>query len=1181
MRICGDVLLMSEFDNYLNSIFATYDSLDLLTKISALNLVFENQNKNLYTSYLTTYALFNLNSDKPKASSKTFRTIISKVEKESGLSWKIDPSESPFFEYVFLDKEYGVFNGINTSSAFYINSIIQTLLYRKNDLPIEFKKKALKFIKASLIISDSIFRKINISFGDIAEHQYFDSVIIPNNLEKLQSFISFNKNDLLDFISYEEMHSYFLINTLDKKLEDELLSDLPFYYDSPFLYINDQIVCIDPTAICYFIRNLCLRLSKEFNCEQDFVMEYHNSVASSSFNLAKTISGISLSDEKTIIEEDTDVYKTAAFSVGKDKSVLFVFVCDNSTIDPYSKNYKPTHIDYDLMLQNTLCQLHKDGYSQENLYCTIIFSSITGTFAFSSNVNFINHPIIIPACDLPIIQINESKNPYFLESFSNLIDNGLGKNNSSMIFSMTNLIGMISERDYDLYLNDEIRLKDVLLNTAFDFIYPYSVRAISKCQYSVSTFKGIDIPIQLIKTEENIYFNNPITCFIQNVRPLYLRMNKCGIWSYSSLNDENGALVSRVVLYWLNEIRDILSLYLNFNIYIQITNDNKHSKAVRIKDDLCILYYSDEFISSEVNCNNSNEVYLVIEVLKCFGLFNNDIAQKLYEVSNIENKKIIYILNLEGEQTSKPLNVSLPPVRPEKMLESIVDDKIGDFFVNNLKQNFGEIVNPADSIRNVVDYLYSDFEREMKKYDWKSAIELCYLYIENLTQEISLFQDNMKHQMILYPNHESDIKENYNRINTSSVSLRFVIEYLSTVQPKGTELMNEFDMIKAISLSSSIIKWARIDDAFKYGLLEKAELLKSYRIGFDHTNLNKFNEIVSDVVSFDVSHKIDFKSTNKGSWPFKKELDEAYIFEHGFTTDDILRVISAFLAVGNSQENEIKHSSKKEMLSFIKTNANFKMTEELFLKIINYISIQKRSVFYDKSIKPRELHPWKYNRKESLMRKPIIIDNENYIWGNRMVEHLYYHLMQTIFNGKEPSSMTGKKSINALNGRILEFSGNEFNDDCYEYLSKKMPNITFYKCVKSINSLKISNENNETLGDIDIFGVDKEKKKIYLIETKNFFYSRDPSELDIEIQEIFIDNPKRKSFLTKELNRVSWVKNHINDVIKHYKLSDGNWKVRYTFLTDKPLISKEFSNKKINATSLKLISLKYLRNLKD
>ncbi len=1172
---------MSEFRDYLNTIFNTYNSVDLLTKFSALNLVFENQNKNIYTTYLTTYALFNLNVGKLRVNRETFKTIISQVENNSSLSYMIDPSESPFFEYIFLDKEYGVFNGINTSSAFYVNSIIQTLLYRKNNLPQEFKNKALRFIKASLIISDVIYRRTNISFKDIAEHQDIENIVIPSNLDDLCLYVFIDKNKISGLLSETELNNYFLLNVKGKNLEEELNSQLPFYYDAPFLKIEEKILCIDPTSICFFIKNICIKLSKEFNCEKEFVVEYNNTVASNSFNLAKTISGIRLLDEEVILNEETDIYKSSTFKVGSQKAVLLAFFCDNSTIDPYSKNYKYEHVDYNSFLRNTLDKLQSLGYFQENLYCFIIFNSITGSFEFISNIDFENPPLIVPACDLPIIQINESQNPYFLEVFSNLLKNGLGKNDFSMIFSTTNLIGMISERDYDLYLNDDIRVKDVHLYTAFDFIYPYSVKAVSKCQNSVSVFEEIDMPIQLIKIEENIYFNNPITCFIDNVRPLYLKLAEYGIWAYSAINDENGVLISRAVLYWLNQIRNTLSKFLSFNLYIQISYDENKKGAIKVKDNVSILYYSRKLIESGENSNNSNEIWLVVELLKCFDLFNNEIAQDLYNKSNFDNKKIIYVINILNNQISKPLNISLPPIKSEKMLESIIDDKIGEFLVDDKLLKFGKIDNPAALIKDVVKFLFSKFEKELCKYNWKSAVDLCYLYIESLTQELSLFHDNMKHQVALYPERQNDIIENFNRINTASVSLRFVIEYLSTIQSDGKETMNEFDMIKSISLSSSIIKWAHIDDAFKYGLLENAELLKSYRIGFDHYNLNKFNEIVSDVVFFDVSHKLNFKILSNEKWPFKKELDEAYRYEHGFTTNDIRQVISVFLVIGDKQKSEIKNATKNEVISLIKNNIEFDISEELFYRVVDYISFKKRKVFYDKNIKPRDLHPWKYNRRESLLRKPIISYGENYIWGNRMVEHLYYHLMQTIFNGKEPSDKSGKMSINTLNGKILEYSGNEFNNECFDYLIQQMPNLYFDKCVKSVNNLKIANTKDETLGDIDILGIDTEKKKIYLIETKNFFYSRDPSELDIEIQEMFVDNSKRKSFLTKELNRVLWIKNHISDVVKQYRLEDGDWKVSYTFLTNKPLISKEFSNKKINATSLKFISLKYLRSLKN
>ena len=214
------------------------------------------------------------------------------------------------------------------------------------------------------------------------------------------------------------------------------------------------------------------------------------------------------------------------------------------------------------------------------------------------------------------------------------------------------------------------------------------------------------------------------------------------------------------------------------------------------------------------------------------------------------------------------------------------------------------------------------------------------------------------------------------------------------------------------------------------------------------------------------------------------------------------------------------------------------------------------------------------------MRKPIIRCDDCYIWGNRMVENLHYHLVQTILRGKEPSSKDGKLSINALNGKILEFYGDKFNDYAYEYL-KEIPEVIFYKCVKSINSKKIENKQKQFLGDIDILGIDKNKKRIYLIETKNFSYSRDLSELDIEIKEMFINTQKKNCFLTKEINRVTWAQEHVSDIIKEYCLDAGDWKIRYTFLTNKPLISIEFTKKKVNATFLKHINLEYLRNLKD
>ena len=1149
-----------------------------MTKFSSLNLVFENQNKNIYTTYLTNYSLFNQNNNKPRCSSKTFKELINKVQEISSLSVQIDPSESSFFEYVLLDKKYGVFNGINTSSAYYINMIIQMLIYRQTSLPKEFKSKVLRYLKVGLIISDIIFKRTNISFDDVADHQYVEKIIVPANLDKLKNIVCFNKNEIFELISEEEFERYFVIDLTNQSPENVASSFSPFYYDFPFIANGNEIIVIDPTSICYFLKKLCLRLSDEYHCKELFIKEYNNCVSSFSFDLCKTISGINFLSNK-ILSTDTDIYKCSAFECQSNKAVLFICAC-NTTSDDGDCGIGDLSLTYDELINKTIDELDKMGFSKENIYTFIIFSSIIGSFAFGTGVEFVHNPVIVPSSELEIIQINESKNPLFLQSFSELLDFYFTPCSLSMIYSMTNLISMVSERDYDLYIDDDVRAKGTFLNIAFDFIYPYSVKALRKMQNNVSLLEGIGVPIRLIKYEENIYFNNPLICSFENFKPMYLQLENFGIWAISNTGDENGVLITRTVLYWLNQINTTISKFINHDLYIQILNSSEYS-VHSTTTNKCLVKYTKENIASHDNSNNTNEISIVIDILKSFDLFNNDVANALFQKSNIKNKKIIYMLNIENDQTSKPLKESLIPIRTEKIIESIIDDKIGEYLVDGLKLTFGEINNPSELLKTVVEFVFKYFETYIQKFEWSSSIKKCYLFIENLVQELSLFQDNMKHQVILYPEHEKDISENYNRINTSSVALRFVVEYMGSIRPNGKETMSDFDVEYAMSIASAIVKWARIDDAFKYGLIEKADLLKSYRIGIDYKNLNRFNEIIAEVASFDTSHKLDFKSLEKGTWPFKKDLDNAYMYEHGFTTNDIMRVISLFLIIGDKQEEEIKQANIDDFYSLIESDDKIGISKKLFSKVVDYISIGKRETFYDKTIKPRELHPWKYNRTYSLLRKPIIRCEELYIWGNRMVEHLYYHLMNTIFNGKEPSSKSGKLSINTLNGKILEFSGNEFNDLCFEYLMQKVPEVDFYKCVKSINSKRIENAQKEFLGDIDILGIDKSKKKIYLIETKNFFYSRDPSELDIEIKEMFIDTPKKRCFLTKEINRLTWVKNHIDDIINEYDLESGDWKIRYTFLTNKPLISVEFSDRKINATSLKLINLKYLRNLKD
>ena len=1163
-------------DDYLAVLFETYDGIDLIATLSALNLEFENQNKNVLTSYATTFGLFNVKSDKPRASKKTLANLINYLNGRRDLKMMVDPSESPFFEYVFLDREYGVFNGINTSNAFYVNSIIEMLLYRNIDLPTPFKEKVIRLIRATLLISDQILDSLQISSEDVQDHKYYENLIMPKNLESFKKAMYFDKSFLNAFVSDEELEKYFLCHLETESYAKHKEEFVPFYYDSPLLDCGEKYLVIDPTSLCYFLKRLCLRLADEFGCKESFVQELNYSIADSSIEKCKRLAGVDSSGAQPIesgFKKTTD-YESELYVIGDGKAVLLMCFF-------FDERYEENGFErIDATIGSCLSSLKESGIALDDVYLIVLSSSpYCDYLAVGSSVALKHNPLFLHCQDINAILSNEKHNPFYLLSFIEFLDYYFSDKGMPTIASVLDLMAILKSKDYDFYLNDETRIKDTMIGTAFDSIYSYGFKTVQLREYSVATIEGLDNPIHLMKYDDDMYFPNPILCRTIGTCALYLRFSQSkGFWFIYSADDKNGLLVARLVAYWINQLKDLFSDKVSSHLYVQIAERKKFNVS-RIRNNRCCLFYSIKDMEASDNDDNKLELSMVEGVLSCLGLTDDTVFKRIKDLSTLKGKRITHIIKTDGFPFLTPLSVNLLPMRIDKMSEGILDDKIGEYLVNEKGLMPGTLLDePSQTINCAVEYLFREFEKYLSNFDWLDSAKLCYLHYEKILRELLIFQGNMENRIALFPEHKNDIDDDFNNVNSASVSLRFVIEYLSTVRPNGKKRMCDFDIQHAINLSSSIIRWAKISDSVVYGLVNNVRLLKSYRFGFDKSLINKFNSLVSQAASFDTSHKIVFETGVENEWPLKEEFNQAYVFEHGFTTDQLMLAIILLDIFGADQKEEIKRASKEELLQALSSN-KVDLDEQTFLLILDYLSLNKRKAFYDGTIKPRNLHPWKYNRTHSLLRKPIIKDGEFYMWGPRTLCHSYFFLMQTIHDGKEPSERTGKKSINTINGKILSYSGNAFNDYCFEYLSSSMPSLSFSKNVTSINSKKMENKKGETLGDIDILGIDKEKNRIYLIETKDFFYSRDPSELDIEKKEMFVGNKKHKSFLEKELNRVKWVKAHLDDVVAQYGLKPHNLVVRYTFLTNKPLLSKAFVNEKINTIHLKAIDLKYLRKL--
>lgn len=141
------------------------------------------------------------------------------------------------------------------------------------------------------------------------------------------------------------------------------------------------------------------------------------------------------------------------------------------------------------------------------------------------------------------------------------------------------------------------------------------------------------------------------------------------------------------------------------------------------------------------------------------------------------------------------------------------------------------------------------------------------------------------------------------------------------------------------------------------------------------------------------------------------------------------------------------------------------------------------------------------------------------------------------------------KELNStLNDEIARIEHN-FNRNFFEKILIKMFNDLKIPCksVDEINRIKIS------CGEIDGIAIDNKNKIIYIIEAKNLAPTKDARAFG----RLISDHYKQKKYHNKFLNKISWVKENIENLLNHFKMDiDENYKIESYFVTANPSIIK-------------------------
>ena len=131
------------------------------------------------------------------------------------------------------------------------------------------------------------------------------------------------------------------------------------------------------------------------------------------------------------------------------------------------------------------------------------------------------------------------------------------------------------------------------------------------------------------------------------------------------------------------------------------------------------------------------------------------------------------------------------------------------------------------------------------------------------------------------------------------------------------------------------------------------------------------------------------------------------------------------LNIGDSIPNEVKVMDQEQLLHTIHNNTQIEIST--IKKIVNELTLKKRTVFLNPEppYNSNDVYPWRYNRRLSLNRKPLIQLNNTILWGNRQLFLSYQFVKHLILDGSFKSS---RPKMKTLIGEIAKLSGDEFND---------------------------------------------------------------------------------------------------------------------------------------------------------
>ena len=524
-------------------------------------------------------------------------------------------------------------------------------------------------------------------------------------------------------------------------------------------------------------------------------------------------------------------------------------------------------------------------------------------------------------------------------------------------------------------------------------------------------------------------------------------------------------------------------------------------------------------------------------------LSEEKIESVISEFAPVSAKKMVILVDASVNPELMP--TVAPPFRPlQKAEQELLLDDLGAYLIDDIKLPFGELDGERAGmiIRDyVVPYLFLRLEDEIARLSPVGLLEWLVSQHESNLQELALGRLLTVPRLRCYGEEvASEVQSDMTQKSDSDLATRFLIEYASTIPPKGTRPIGILVFDRILAICYELIRYGMDCDLLHYRLATtRFGILESRRLGQDREDLTRQQRTF-----FGRVFAGELRTADTLFAAYWRKIENAPTFD-----DEIIRLDAAVAAEFGFTVTQVRDGLIWLTSKAFETEAPFvcvkfdDLAEEMSMALewdvgfvrffVEEITLSPRSKFLEPDparYHSRDTWPWRFNRRLSYLRKPLLRresgDTSEILWSGRSVFRAGSYFLDLLLGGRLPPSRTQQTSeMSSLQGTLNNSRGREFEDRV------KAPFASESRFEVKTRVVRLGAACVGEVGDIDAVILDRERRRIFVCECKNLLLAKTPYDMAQQVESIESDNPIRKTASSQALKKTAWVADRVPDAL--------------------------------------------------